>query len=90
MQDFFATGFPYEIAGLIYFAFYLVMSRPRAAGRFSRRTQALVLLASIALVASVPLHYGARAGTMAFVLLLVLISLVSTAVDARTHPPTRR
>jgi hypothetical protein len=85
-----ALGVPYELAGLVFFVLYLAMSRPRAAGRFSRRSQVLVLLAAIALVAGVPLHYGARPGAMAFVLLLVLISLVSTVVDARRRPPTRR
>ena len=43
MQNFFVAGFGYELPGLVFFLLYLVMSRPRAAGRYSRRTQVLVL-----------------------------------------------
>jgi hypothetical protein len=78
-----ASGIPWEIAGLIYFLFYLAMSRPRNAAHFSRRSKALTLIAALALVAAVPLHYGARPIAIAVMVLLVLASLVSTFLDRR-------
>jgi hypothetical protein len=90
VQQFFVTGFSQELAGLAFFLVYVGMSRPRAAGRYSRRTQVLVLLAAIVLVASVPLHYGTGPAARWFVLLLPVLSLVSVIADARRHPPTRR
>lgn len=90
MQNFFVAGFGYELPGLVFFLLYLVMSRPRAAGRYSRRTQVLVLLSAIVLVASVPLHYGTVPAARWFVLVLPVLSLVSIIADARRQPPTRR
>ena len=79
-----ALGVPYELAGLLYFASYLAMSRPRAAAHFSRRSRVLTLLAAIALVGSVPLHYGDNAVGIAVMLGLIVGSIVSIAVDRRT------
>jgi hypothetical protein len=76
---------PYELAGLVYFLFYLAMARLRNAARFSRRSQALTLFAAIALVAAVPLHYGTQPLGIALMLLLVLVSLVSTFADRRSR-----
>lgn len=78
-----ASGIPWEIAGLIYFLFYLAMSRPRSAARFSRRSKALTLVAALALVAAVPLHYGAQPIGVVVMLLLLLASLISTFADRR-------
>jgi hypothetical protein len=81
----FASGIPWEIAGLVYFLFYLAMSRPRNAARFSRRSKALTLIAALALVAAVPLHYGAQPFGIAVMLVLLAASLVSTFLDRRAR-----
>ncbi|HTW84360.1 MAG TPA: hypothetical protein VMD91_09860 [Candidatus Sulfotelmatobacter sp.] len=83
MNALLASGIPYEIAGLIYFLFYLAMSRPRAAAAFSRRSKVLTLLAAIALVGAAVLHYGAQPLGIAIMLALVVVSLVSTYLDRR-------
>ena len=85
MNALLASGIPWEIAGLIYFLFYLAMSRPRNAARFSRRSKALTLLAALALVAAVPLHYGAVPIAIVVMLLLLVVSIVSTFLDRRAR-----
>jgi uncharacterized membrane protein len=89
MNAFLASGLPYEIVGLVYFLFYLWMARPRAVGRYTRRSRALVLVAAIALVGAVPLHYGDQPAGVAVMLLLLLVSLVSSFVDARSSGSMR-
>ncbi|GAC1659559.1 MAG: hypothetical protein NVS4B13_04670 [Candidatus Elarobacter sp.] len=77
------TGYPFEVAGLIYFLFYLKMSRGRGAERFSQRSRTFTLIASIALVGSVPFHYGAQPPGIVLMLAAVAISLWSTWNDRR-------
>ena len=87
MNAFLQSGYPYELAGLLYYAFFLVMSRRRDA-HFSRRSQLLTLLAAIVLVASVPLHYSNNAAGQIVMIVLAGASLVSTWLDRRA--PTAR
>jgi hypothetical protein len=77
------TGVPFELAGLVYFLLYLRMSRGRAATRFSRRSKILTLLAAIALVGSVVLHYADQPIGVAIMLVLAVTSLISTWNDRR-------
>jgi hypothetical protein len=78
------SGVPFELAGLVYFAFYLVMSRQRAGGRFSQRSKILTLLASIVLVASVPLHYGANPLAIVAMFGFAAMAMLSTILDRRS------
>ncbi len=79
------SGYPFELAGIVYFGFYLVMTR-RGNDRFSQRSKAFTLIASIVLVASVPLHYGANPIGIALMLAVVALAMWSTYTDRR-HPP---
>lgn len=83
MNAFLASGYAYELAGIAYYGLFLAMSRPRNAGRFSRRSQILTLLAAIALVGSVPLHYAAAGPAVGVMAALAAAALVSSAADAR-------
>ncbi|BDE08041.1 hypothetical protein WPS_33170 [Vulcanimicrobium alpinum] len=75
------SGIPYEIAGLVYFGFFLLMSSPRSAGRFTRRSRLLTLLAAIVLVGAVPLHYGANAYGIAAMFGFVALAMWATWID---------
>jgi hypothetical protein len=75
------TGVPFELAGLVYFLFYLRMSRGSAAAHFSRRSKILTLLAAIALVGSVVLHYADQLAGIVVMLALAIASVVSTWSD---------
>lgn len=87
MIDYFVqTGYPFEIAGFVYFLFYLAMSRPGARARFSQRSKALTLIASIVLVASVPFHYGTQPVAIVLMLAVVAISIASSWNDRRSPP----
>ncbi len=76
-----ATGYPYELAGLLYYGFFLAMTRGKRAARFSQRSKVLTLLAAIALIGSVPLHYAASPLGVALMLGLVVVALASTWLD---------
>jgi hypothetical protein len=78
------SGIPFELAGLVYFVFYLVMSRNRF-GRFSRRSKILTLIAAIAMVASVPLNYGANPVASIGMLGLAALAFLSNVLDARSR-----
>ena len=56
-----AAGYPYELVGLLYYVLFLMMGRKRYAAKYTNRSRYLVLLAAIAMVGSVPFHYGAAA-----------------------------
>jgi cobalamin synthase len=88
IENLLQTGYPFEVAGLIYFLFYIAMSRGRSKDRFSQRSKTFTLIASIALVASVPFGYGAQPAAIACMLGLVAIALWSTWSDRRTPPPS--
>ncbi len=81
-----ASGYLYELIGLVYFVFYLRISRPGSRARYSRRTKALVLLATIALVGSAVFGYANNQTGVAVMLLFVVASVASTYSDRRTPP----
>ena len=83
------TGYPFELAGLIYFLFYIAMSRPKNRDRFSQRSKVFTLIASMALVGSVPFGYGTQPVAIVLMLGLVAIAIWSTWSDRRTPPPVR-
>lgn len=75
------SGYPYELAGLLYYLFFLAMSRGKNAARFSQRSRVLTLVAAIALIGSVPLRYAAHPLAGVLMLVLVAIALTSTWLD---------
>jgi uncharacterized membrane protein YedE/YeeE len=83
------TGYPFEFAGLIYFLFYISMSRAQNKDRFSQRSKVFTLIASMVLVGSVPFGYGGQPAAIALMLGLVAIAIWSTWSDRRTPPPAR-
>jgi len=85
MNALLASGYLYELAGLVYFLFYLRMMRPGAT-RYSRRTRALTLLATIALVGSALVGYAHSETGVAVMLLLVIAAIASTYADRRRPP----
>lgn len=82
MNVIFEAGYGYEVAGLIYYVFFIVMTRRRDA-RFSQRSRILALVAAIALVGSVPFHYATFPAGVALMALLGAASLVSSFIDLR-------
>ncbi len=80
------AGYPYELAGLVYFLFYLSMSRGPAKERYSDRSKIFTLIASMVLVGSVPFHYASGPLGGALMLAVLAVSLWSTFRDRRTPP----
>jgi len=77
-----AAGYPYELAGLLYYVLFLLMSRKQNAKKYTRRSRVLVILAAIVMVACVPLHFAdAFLGVMAMYV-LAIAGLVSMAIDS--------
>jgi hypothetical protein len=81
------SGYPYELAGLLYYVFFLTMTRGKNAARFSQRSKVLTLAAAIALIGSVPLHYAARPPAVVAMLALVAVAMASTWLDRRRPEP---
>jgi hypothetical protein len=81
------SGYPYELAGLLYYVFFLTMTRGKNAARFSQRSKVLTLAAAIALIGSVPLHYAAQPPAVVAMLALVAVAMVSTWLDRRRPEP---
>jgi hypothetical protein len=76
-----AAGYPYELAGIAYYAFFLLMSRKQNAAKYSLRSRLLVILAAVVMVGCVPFHYaGALLGVTAM-LGLAILALFSTFAD---------
>jgi hypothetical protein len=82
LNTFAAAGYPYELAGLVYYVFFMLMSRKRYAGMYSLRSRMLVVLAAIVMVACVPFHYGNAPLGIIAMFALAVSALVSTLVDA--------
>jgi hypothetical protein len=76
-----AAGYPYELAGLAYYGFFIYMNRPKSAARYSRRSRLLVVLTAIAMVGCVPFHYASDPLGMIAMLGLGVTSLLSTFMD---------
>ena len=77
-----AAGYPYEMAGLLYYVLFLMMSRKANAAKYSLRSRILVVLAAIVMVGCVPFHYATLVIGVVAMLGLAVLALVSTAVDA--------
>jgi hypothetical protein len=77
------AGYAYELAGLIYYVFFLMMARGKNAQRYSLRSRVLVVAAALALVGSVPFHYATTTSGVTIMFVLALVALASAFVDAR-------
>ena len=83
MNAVFDAGYPYELAGLVFYAFFLYMVRKRNSLRYSQRTRVLTIVTAIGLVGVVPLHYARNGAAVAVAVLLGFAALVSAFLDAR-------
>lgn len=77
-----AAGYPYELAGILYYVFFVLMSRKRYAANYSSRSRILVVLAAIAMVGSVPFHYANAVLGVTAMFALAGLALLSTLIDA--------
>jgi hypothetical protein len=82
MNALLAAGYPYELAGLVYYGFFVLMNRPANAARYTRRSRLLVVLAAIVMVGCVPFHYATAALGVIAMLGLAVVALLSTFADA--------
>ncbi len=78
------AGYAYELAGLVFYVFFLMMVRKRAGFRYAQRTRVLTIVAAIGLVGVVPFHYGGNSTAIAIVLAIGLAALASAFLDARS------
>ncbi len=76
------AGYPYELAGFLYYVFFLIMGRKRYAANYTNRSRTLVILAAIAMVGCVPFHYATTLLGVAAMFALAILALGSTLVDA--------
>jgi len=75
------AGYPYELAGIVYYVFFVMMSRKRFAARYSKRSRILVVLAAIVMVGCVPFHYAGEPLGVTAMFGLAILALLSTLVD---------
>jgi nitric oxide reductase large subunit len=80
------AGYLYELAGLVFYVFFLYMVRRRTRLRYTQRSRVLTIAAAIGLVGAAPFGYAHNGSAVAFVLLLGLAALGSALIDARTKP----
>jgi hypothetical protein len=81
LNDVIAAGYPYELAGLLYYVFFMMMSRKQNAAKYSLRSRVLVLLAAIVMVGSVPFHYATALLGVTAMYALAGLALISTFID---------
>lgn len=81
------AGYPYEIAGLVFYVFFLYMTRRTTGPRYAQRTRVLTIAAAIGLVGVVPFHYAGSPAVMLVVLSLAVAALISAFLDARGAKP---
>ena len=76
------AGYPYELAGILYYVFFLMMGRKRYAANYTSRSRTFVILAAIAMVGCVPFHYATTLAGVTVMFALAFLALGSTLVDA--------
>ncbi len=79
------AGYPYEIAGLVLYVFFLYMIRKRGGVMYSQRTRILTIVAAIGLVGAVPFHYADKTPAVAVAMLLGAAALTCAFLDRRAH-----
>jgi hypothetical protein len=83
MNAILAAGYGYEVLGLVFYIFYLSMTRGANKARFTLRSRVLVIVAAFVLVACVPFHYATNTSGVAAMMVLSVIALGSVFIDAR-------
>jgi hypothetical protein len=76
------AGYPYELAGIVYYVFFVLMSRKRYGATYSKRSRILVILAAIVMVGCVPFHYANELLGVTAMFALAIVALISTLLDA--------
>jgi hypothetical protein len=76
------AGYPYELAGIVYYIFFVLMSRKRFGAAYSKRSRILVVLAAIVMVGCVPFHYANELLGVTAMFTLAIVALLSTLADA--------
>lgn len=82
MSAIIVAGYPYELAGICYYVFFLLMSRKQNAARYSLRSRLLVIFAAVVMVGCVPFHYAGAALGVTAMLVLAILALLSTFADS--------
>lgn len=82
VQALLAAGYPYELVGFVYYLFFLMMGRPRFAGRYTKRSRLLMVCAAIVMVGSVPFHYANSPLGVGAIFAIAVLALLSTFADA--------
>ena len=80
------AGYPYEIAGLVLYVFFLSMLRKGGAARYAQHTRVLTIVAAIGLVGTVPFHYAGNPVATGVLSLLGIAAVASAFLDARRRP----
>lgn len=83
MNAILAAGYGYEVVGLVFYIYYLSMTRGANKQRFTLRSRVLVIVAAFVLVACVPFHYATSTSGVAAMMVLSIIALGSVFMDAR-------
>ena len=78
-----AAGYPYELAGILYYVLFLMMNRKGNTATYTLRSRVLVVLAAIVMVGCVPFHYANALLGVILMFALAGSALLSTLVDAR-------
>ncbi len=77
------AGYAYELAGLVFYVFFLMMVRKRSGWAYSQRSRVLTIVTAIGLVGVVPFHYAHNPAAIGGVMLAGLAALASAFLDAR-------
>jgi uncharacterized membrane protein len=77
-----AAGYPYELAGILYYILFALMSRKRVAGKYTARSRVLVIAAGIVMIGCVPFHYATAPVGVTAMFVFAAVALVSTFIDA--------
>ncbi|GAC1418818.1 MAG: hypothetical protein NVSMB5_10470 [Candidatus Velthaea sp.] len=77
------AGYLYEFAGLVFYVFFLIMTRRANVAKYSARSRVLTIAAAIVLVGSALFHYATNSAGVTVMLVLALASLGSAFEDVR-------
>jgi hypothetical protein len=80
-----AAGYPYELAGIVYYVMFLLMSRRANSAKYSLRSRLLVLAAAVVMVGCVPFRYASVPLAVIAMLGLAVLALASTFADGAGH-----
>ncbi len=84
------AGYPYELVGLLFYVFFLMMGRGRYARIYSLRSRVLAVVAAIVLIGCVPFRYATSPVGVECMIIAGIISVTSALADGiiARRPPT--